>query len=71
MSSGVEADGIVAAAVILPVAAAYGAGWLAWRGGKLLIEANRAVDRQIAEKNDNLKRRRVIARWLLFLRTVS
>lgn len=55
MSSGVEADGIVAAAVILPVAAAYGAGWLAWQGGKLLIEANRAVDRQIAEKKRQLE----------------
>ena len=55
MSSGVEADGIVAAAVILPVAAAYGAGWLAWQGGKLLVEANRAVDRQIAEKKRQLE----------------
>lgn len=55
MSSGVEADGIVAAAVILPVATAYGAGWLAWQGGKLLIEANRAVDRQIAEKKRQLE----------------
>lgn len=55
MSSGVEADGIVAAAVILPVAVAYGAGWLAWQGGKLLIEANRAVDRQIAEKKRQLE----------------
>lgn len=50
MSSGVEADGVVAAAVILPAAAAYGAGWLAWQGGKLLIEANRAANRQIAEQ---------------------
>ena len=55
MSSGVEADGIVAAAVILPVAAAYGAGWLAWQGGKLLIEANREVDRQIVEKKRQLE----------------
>lgn len=55
MSSGVEGNGVVAAAVVLPVAAAYGAGWLAWQGGKLLIEANRAVDRQIAEKKRQLE----------------
>lgn len=54
MSSGVEADGIVAAAVILPAAVAYGAGWLAWQGGKLLVEANRAANRQIEEKKRQL-----------------
>lgn len=54
MSSGVEGDGIIAAAVIVPAAAAYGAGWLAWQAGKLLIEANRAADRQIAEKKRQL-----------------
>jgi len=50
MSSGVDAGGGIAAAVILPAAVAYGAGWLAWQGGKLLLEVNRAADRQIAEK---------------------
>ena len=55
MSSGVEADGIVAAAVVLPAAAAYGAGWLAWQAGKLLIEANRAADKQIAEKKRQME----------------
>lgn len=58
MSSGVEADGIIAAAVMLPAAAAaaaYGAGWLAWQTGKLIIDANRAVDRQVAEKKRQLE----------------
>ncbi len=55
MSSCVESEGILAAAVILPAAAAYGAGWLAWQGGKLLIEANRAADRQIAERKRQLE----------------
>ena len=55
MSSGVEADGIVAAAVVLPAAAAYGAGWLAWQAGKLLIEANRAANKQIAEKKRQIE----------------
>ena len=55
MSSEVDSGGIVAAAVMLPVAAAFGAGWLAWQGGKLLVDANRAVDRQIAEKKRQLE----------------
>lgn len=55
MSSEVDGIGIVAAPVILPAAVAFGAGWLAWQGGKLLIEANRAVDRQIAEKKRQLE----------------
>lgn len=55
MSSGVDGEGIIAAAVVFPVAVAFGAGWLAWQGGKLLIEANRAVDRQIAEKKRQLE----------------
>lgn len=50
MSSHVEAGGIVAAAVILPASVAFGAGWLAWKGGRLLVEANREADRQMAEK---------------------
>ena len=37
MSSGVDSGGIVAAAVMLPVGVAFGAGWLAWQGGKLLF----------------------------------
>lgn len=55
MSSEVDGIGIIAAPVILPAAVAFGAGWLAWQGGKLLIEANRAVDRQIAEKKRQLE----------------
>lgn len=56
MSSEVDSGGIVAAAVMLPVGIAFGAGWLAWQGGKLLFEANRAVDRQIAEKKKAARR---------------
>ena len=59
MSSEVEAGGLIAAAVIVPVGVgvgvALGAGWLAWQGGRLLIEANRSADRQIAEKKRQLK----------------
>jgi len=55
MSSEVDSGGIVAAAVMLPVGVAFGAGWLAWQGGRLLIEANRSADRQIAEKKRQLK----------------
>lgn len=59
MSSGVDSGGVVAAAVILPVGVAVGAvlgaGWLAWQGGKLLVDANRAADRQIAEKKRQLE----------------
>lgn len=50
MSSGADAEGVIAAAVALPVGVAFGAAWLAWQGGKLLLEANRAADEQIAEK---------------------
>lgn len=55
MSSGVDSGGVVAAAVALPVAAAFGVGWLAWQGGKLLVDANAAVDRQIEEKKRQLE----------------
>lgn len=55
MSSGVDSGGIVAAAVMLPVGVAFGAGWLAWQGGKLLVEANRAADRQIEKKRQQLE----------------
>lgn len=56
MSSGVDySKVIVAAAVMLPVSVAFGAGWLAWKGGKLLVEANRSADRQIAEKKRQLE----------------
>ena len=50
MSSEVDAGGLVAGAVVLPVAVAFGAGWLAWQGGKLLIEAGQAVNREVEEK---------------------
>lgn len=59
MSSGVDSGGVIAAAVMLPVGlvvgAVLGAGWLAWQGGNLLVEANRAADRQIAEKKRQLE----------------
>jgi len=55
MSSEVESVGalggaLLAGAVVLPVAAAFGVGWLAWQGGKLLTETNQAINREIAEK---------------------
>ena len=59
MSSEVEAGGVIAAAVMLPVGitvgAVLGAGWMAWQAGKLVVEANRAADRQIAEKKRQLE----------------
>lgn len=55
MSSEVDSGGIVAAAVMLPAGVAFGAGWLTWQAGKLLIETNRAADRQIAEKKRQLQ----------------
>lgn len=54
MSSEIDGIGLIAAPVILPAAVALGAGWLAWQGGKLLVEANREIDRQIAEKKRQL-----------------
>ncbi len=57
MSSGVEGGGTIAPAIGLPIAVAYGAGWLAWQSGKLLVgagklvvETNRALNRQIEEQ---------------------
>ena len=62
MSSEIDGGVVVAAAVAVPAAAAavtvsavLGAGWLAWQSGKLLVEANRAADRQIAEKKQQLE----------------
>ncbi len=55
MSSEIEGAGLIVAAVALPVAAAFGAGWLAWQAGKLLVEANEAVDRDIQEKQRQLQ----------------
>ena len=59
MSSGVDSGGVIAAAVMLPVGVAVGAvlgaGWLAWQGGNLLIEANRTADKKIAEKKRQLE----------------
>lgn len=46
MSSEVSSGG----AVILPVGVAIGAGWLAWQGGKLLVEAGQAIDKEVEEK---------------------
>lgn len=50
MSSEIEGVGLIAAAVALPVAAAFGAGWLAWQAGKILIGTNEAVNRADEEK---------------------
>lgn len=53
MSSGIEGDIVVAAAVAVPAvaaAAAFGAGWLAWQGGKLLVEGVVAVAEKAEEK---------------------
>lgn len=55
MSSEAEALGVIAAPVLLPAAAAYGAAWLAWQGGKLLVEAGRAVNRQVEAKKRELE----------------
>lgn len=53
MSSEIEGAGVVALA--LPLAAAAGAGWLAWQTGKLLIGAGQAVDRYVAEKQRQIE----------------
>lgn len=50
ISSEIEGGGLIVAAVAFPVAAAFGAGWLAWQAGRLLVGANEAVDRGIREK---------------------
>ena len=55
MSSGVESDGMIAAAVMLPVGVAFGTAWIAWQAGKLLIEAGRAADRRVAERKRQLE----------------
>ncbi len=47
MSSEIEGFGLIAAAVALPAAAAFGVGWLAWQGGSLLVNASRDVDRKV------------------------
>lgn len=57
MSSEVETGGLVAAAVVLPVATAFGVGWLAWQGGKLLVEAGQAVNREVEEKKREIAER--------------
>ena len=50
MSSEIEGVAVIAAAVALPAVAAFGAGWLAWQSGKLLLGANAAIDREIEER---------------------
>ena len=58
MSSGVEvAPGVVAAAVVVPtavvavgaMAALAGTGWIAWQGGKLLVDLNNLSNQKIAD----------------------
>ncbi len=72
MSSEVEAGGMIAAAVIAPVAVAavtvtaaatalYGAGWVAWQAGALVVNMNREADERIRaqlEKNRQAERER-------------
>lgn len=55
MSREVEAVGLIAAPVVLAAAAAYGAGWLAWQSGKLLVDTGRAINRQVEEKKRQLE----------------
>lgn len=65
MSSLIDGDAAIGAAVVIPGAAMaaagvavvavsagviYGAGWALWQTGKLLVDANSAVDQRIAEK---------------------
>lgn len=73
MSSEVQGEVLIAAAVALPAAVAFGAGWLAWQAGKtvwrtgqlayqaggLLAEANDAADRENQAKQ---RRRRELER---------
>ncbi len=64
MSSEVEAFGMIAAAAMLPLAAALGAGWAAWQGGKLLVDTFQSVEREVQEKKlrlDEEKRHRSMA----------
>lgn len=56
MSSAIDStEAIIAAAVALPAAAAFGAGWLAWQSGKLLTDTVRSVNRQVAEKKRQME----------------
>lgn len=60
MSSSIDGNGYVAGVVVeaaaaLTVGSIIGTGWLAWQGGKLIVEANRALDRQISKKKRQLE----------------
>lgn len=66
MSSGIDFGvSIVATAVMLPVGAAFNAGWLAWEAGKLIVKANAAADQEIEAKKRQTaeaeKHRRAVA----------
>ena len=50
MSSSMDGGILIGTAVALPVAAAFGAGWLAWQGGKLAVEGIIAVNEYVDEK---------------------
>lgn len=58
MSSELTGVGVIAAAVALPAAAAFGAGWMAWQAGKLLLEANAAADREIQRRQRRIQEAR-------------
>ena len=63
MSSEIGGEGIILAAVALPVGAAFGAGWLAWQSGKLLVNAGIDIIREIEatqERVEQEKRRRYL-----------
>ena len=47
MSSGAEFGGVIAAAVVGTAGIALGAGWMLWSAGKLVVDANRAIDEDI------------------------
>lgn len=55
MSSELEGVALLAGAVVLPAAVAFGAGWLAWQAGKSLLDLNASVDRANAEKLRQLR----------------
>ena len=60
MSSSIDGNGYVAGVVVeaaaaLTVGSIIGTGWLAWQGGKLIVEANRSIDRQISKKKRQLE----------------
>lgn len=56
MSSQTEGSGLIAAAVLLPVAVAFGAGWLTWQAGKQAVNLTRQAGNLLADANDAVAR---------------